>query len=174
MKKFKYFKSYRQQNFALLGTVFLVLILAYKANISTSIQRYQQYKNAKTKLESAQTASREIAQYTSLLRGMQRTGQQPYNREYLLEQITGFCREHNLLIKTFPNALKVTENNYPVITNELEIEGSFKDLTALAYRIEQEQKLGSLSALKFFLVKDRVRQKNNLHAYFVLRNSEPL
>lgn len=172
MKRFSFLKTYRQHNYALVGVFFVLMLIAYSANIRNTIKTYKQYSDNQKRLTMAQNATQDIARYRSELRGMQQTAQRPYNREYLLEQITTFCREHNLLIKSFPISQKVVENNYPVVTNEIEVEGSYQGIVSLAYMVEQEKRLSSISSLSFNLVKDRIKQQQFLHGRFTLRNIE--
>jgi Pilus assembly protein, PilO len=171
-KPFSFLKTYKQHNYALAGVVVLLALLAYSTNIRRTFKTYQTYKQNKVRLIQAQSAAQDIARYRSLLRGMQQSAQRPYNREYLLEQITAFCRTSNLLIKTFPDAQKVKESNYPVVTNEIEVEGSYKNIVSLIYLIEQKDRLSSISSTSFYIVKDRVRQQNYLRCRLVLRNIE--
>jgi Tfp pilus assembly protein PilO len=172
MKRFSFLKTYRQHNYALIAVFFVLMLLTYSVNIRNTIKTYQQYNADQKRLKMAQNAAQDIALYRSELTGMQQTAQQSYNREYLLEQITTFCREHNLLIKSFPISQKVVENNYPVVTNEIEVEGGYLDIVSLAYMIEQQKKLSSISSLTFNLVKDRIKQQQFLHGRFTLRNIE--
>jgi Tfp pilus assembly protein PilO len=172
MKRFSFFKTYRQHNYALVVAFFVLMLLAYSTNIRNTINTYQQYNANQKRLKMAQNAAQDIARYRSDLRSMQQTTQKPYNREYLLEQITTFCRDHDLLIKSFPISQKVVENNYPIITNEIEVEGNYPDIVSLAYMIEQEKRLSSISSLSFNLVKDRIKQQQFLHGRFILRNIE--
>lgn len=114
----------------------------------------------------------EIEKYQKEWNIMQGTSQRPYNREYLLAQLTGFCRAHNLLIKTFPQARRQEQNKIPIYTNQIEVEGKYKDIVKLAYMIEQEQLLGAVATLKFYTIKDRLTKKTYLRAKIILRSLE--
>lgn len=172
MKRFNFLKTYRQHNYAVLALFLVLILVSYSTNIRVALNSYQEFQNVKSKIALAQSASQDIAIYRSEIKSMQETAQQPYNKELLLEQITLFCKEHNLLIKNFPGSKRVIENNYPIVTNEIEVQGSYNDIVELAYMFEQEKKLTSINSLSFTLVKDREKQQQYLHGLFVLRNIE--
>ena len=155
-----------------MGGSLLFGILIYFASIQRTITNYRAYQEKKTQLSRVSNATQLIVQYQAQLAQFQGNTQQSYNREILLEEVTTFCRQHQLLVKTFPQAQRVKENNYPIVTNHIQVEGDYKDMVKLVYLLEQEQRLGSISSLKFFTHKDRYKKKNFLRADIVLRNIE--
>ncbi len=120
----------------------------------------------------AATAPERIGVLKKKLANMQQSTLKPYNRERLLENLTNFCRNNHLLVRAFPEAQVVAQNENSVVTNQIEIEGSFKDMVKLAYMLEAEERQGSISSLKFFVFKDRVAKRNVLKSLIVLRNLE--
>jgi Tfp pilus assembly protein PilO len=172
MQRFTFLKTYRQHNYALLGLFLILMLLAYCINIRSMLHSYKLYKSQQQKLSRVRNASQDITQLRTHLKTLQKTLQRPYDREYLLEELTTFCREHNMLIKNFPIAQKVTEKNYPIITNEVDVQGDYLNIVSLAHMIEQEKKLATISSLSFCLVKDRAKQQQFLHGRLVLRNVE--
>ena len=168
----KYISTYRQKNIALLGAILFFGMLIYLVSIQRTLSSYNSYQQKKEQLSRVSNANQLIAQYQSELAQFQQNTQQSYNRENLLEEVTTFCREHRLLVKTFPQAQRVKENNYPIITNKIQVEGDYKEVVKLAYLLEQEQRLGSISSLQFFTYKDRYKKKKLLRANIVLRNIE--
>lgn len=168
----KYFSSYKQANLVLLGATVLFGTLIYFASLKRTISNYSSYTQKKEQLKRVSNATQLIAQYQSKLVQFQQQTQQSYNRENLLEQITTYCRTNQLLVKTFPQAQRVKENNYPIITNQIQVEGGYQEIVKLVYLLEYEQRLGTVSALKFFTHRDRYKKKNFLRANIVLRNIE--
>ena len=168
----KYLKSYKQKNIALLAAALIGCIAIYFINIKKTISHYQGYQNKKEQLSRVSNADELITQYQMQLAKFQQKNQKSYDREALLEEVTNFCRANQLLVKTFPQAQRVEQNNYPIITNHIEVEGAYKEIVKLVYLLEYEEKLGSVGSLKFYTKKDRYKKKNFLRANIVLRNLE--
>lgn len=172
MQLLSFLPTYRQRNLFLLGAGLVLLGLIYMVSIRRTLQLRQALKKNETAIARAQNAPQQIAQLEAQVGALQQNGLRPYDREYLLEQITGFCRDHQLLVRTFPQSERVVENNYPIITNTIEVEGAYQDLVRLVHLLEQKERLGSISSLKFYTKKERVSKKTYLRLSIVLRNLE--
>lgn len=170
MKTIPLLKSYRQHNIALGVVVVLVLVLVYKGSISRTIHYSQANKSLKANIERAASAPAEITQLQTQLAKLQHSALKPYDRERLLEVVTTFCRENGLLVKTFPQAKSNQQNDSEIVTNEIEVEGSYQSIVKLVYLLEQQEKLGSVSSLTFSIHKDRITRKISLHATIIFRN----
>src|SRR5690606_18478317 len=103
---------------------------------------------------------------------LQTTRIKPYHRETLLEKITSFSSGHDLLVKSFPEANILASNEANVITNHVEVEGGYLDMVKLLYELEEKEMLGSVSSVKFNMVKDRQQKKIVLRSSIILRNLE--
>ncbi|MEL6863592.1 MAG: hypothetical protein AAFP19_04195 [Bacteroidota bacterium] len=171
-KPLSFLRTFKQHNQFLLVATLLGGLLIYSLSIRRTLQQRQQYLQTQANIDRAATASKDIAQYSAQLAKLKQTAQQPYDRERLLETVTLFCREHDLLVRSFPEALRVVENGNTIITNQIDLEGAYKDMVALVYLIEQEQRLGSVSSFKCFTEKDRVTKKTKLLGRIILRNLE--
>lgn len=174
MKRFSILKSYRQHNYAVLIIFCILVFISYITNISVSIKSYKEYIRLSNKLENVRSATADLLKYQSETKRLKEGVQKPYSREDLLENIISFCREHSLLIKNFPDSKRIVENNYPIITNEIEVQGSFSGIIELAYMVEQEKRLSSISSLVFDIEKDKNNHQPYLHVTLVLRNIETL
>ncbi len=164
--------TYQQKNLALLVLAIMGILLIYMVNIRKTWAVYQSFRSTTARINQAATAGSDMSKYQSQLIVLKSSSQQPYDRERLLEEVTGFCREKGLLIRSFPDAQRVVENGVSIITNELEVEGAYKDIVSLVYLVEQQKKLASVSTLSCFLHKDRTTRKTNLRGRVVLRNAE--
>ena len=83
-----------------------------------------------------------------------------------------FCRSNNLLIRSFPEGLVANQNESKVVSNQIEVEGSYSAMIRLVYLLEMEEKQGSISALKFYLYKDKATKRTVLRNLIVLRHLE--
>ena len=169
-KTFPFLPTYRQHNLFLLLAGIALLAIIYTFSIKRTLKVYHSYQQNKANIAKAASAAIDIENYQKEWHILQQTSQQTYNREYLLAQLTGFCREHDLLIKTFPQAKRQEKNKIPIYTNLVEVEGKYKDMVKLAFMIEQEQHLAAIASLKFYTIKDRLSKKTYLRAKIILRN----
>lgn len=71
-------------------------------------------------------------------------------QDFMLEQITAYCRANHVLIKEYPKAIIQERADYTVETNYLVFEGGFRDLLVLLYHIEQKYKLGKVASARFY------------------------
>jgi hypothetical protein len=165
-------KSYKQQTIVLSTALVVVLLVIFQVSIRRTISVFANYRSNAAKISMAANAPARIASLQKRLANTQETSMQPYNRERLLEKVTDFCRENNLLIRSFPEGLVANQNENKVVSNQIEVEGGYKDMVRLAYLLEMEEKQGSISSLKFYLYKDRVAKRTVLRNLIVLRNLE--
>lgn len=169
---FSFLNSYKQQNFFLWGGALIFLCLIYTTSIRKTLKYKADYQNNLTNVQRAATAKQDIQHYQQIIEELQESSLKAYDQEYLLSAITAFCKANNLLVRTFPEAQKVELSAYTIVTNGLEVEGTYKDIVSLIYQIEQIEKLAALSSAHFFLHKDRISRKQSLRCKMVLRNLE--
>lgn len=171
-RPFSFLNSYKQHNYFLLGGVAICLFVIYLTSISKTLDHRQKYKRNLANVQRAATATKDIKQYRAQMEGLQQTALKVYDREQLLSEITGFCKEHSILVRTFPEPQKIIENGHSIVTNNLVVEGRYKDIVALVYQIEQEEKLAAISSVKFYMYNDRVSRSQKLRCDLILRNLE--
>ena len=170
MKTFSFLNSYRQHTYALLATGVLLFLLIYTVSIKRTLNLRGEYVLAKEKIALANNANQQINTYNQKLAALNSGGLQPYNRPLLLEEVTSFCKAEGLLIRSFPQAEEKEEENYTIITDKIEVEGTYKGMVQLVHMLEQEERLGSVSSLNFYKYKDRERRREVLRCSIVLRS----
>jgi hypothetical protein len=164
--------TFKQQTIALGLGLLLLCAVIFQLNIRKTIGVYSHYRDQLQKVGLAASAPARIATLQKKLANAQQSALKPYKREMLLENVTDFCRNNNLLIRAFPEAQKVVQNENNIVTNQIEIEGNFKSMVKLVYMLEAAERLGSVGSLKFFVFKDRTAKRNVLKGQIVLRNLE--
>ncbi|MEM9824180.1 MAG: hypothetical protein AAF985_24050 [Bacteroidota bacterium] len=172
LSPFQSIPSYRKRNQYLLVGALLVLLLIYWISLRPTIALYGQHTQLRKEEKRAALAPQQIANYQEQLAGLKSGTAQPFQREQLLEKVTAFCREHQLLITSFPEAGKQIQSNYAVLTHEIEVEGAYKAMVKLVYMLEQIEVMGVVSSLKFTTHKDRRSKQKILKAKLILRNLE--
>jgi hypothetical protein len=162
--------TYARQNL-LLAALFAVLLLAvYRINIRRTLALRARHAELVEQRQAASRAPGEIVILESSLEMLQGTSLRPYDRARLLERTAAFCRAHGLLIRGFPEEQAVRAGEFTVITNHLELEGDYPAMVRLAYLLEQDEQIGNINSLSFYLYEDRYEKTQALRGRLVLRN----
>jgi hypothetical protein len=166
--------TYRKKNRLLLITGALLLLLTYMLSIRKTIEISREVTELQSQFELSSEAPGKIAQLEKQLKEIDQTlGSGPKAGEVqqaLLGFVTGYCQLENVTLREFPKAVYKEENDLVVETNMLTIEGDFIKLLKLVYLLEQEQKLGKISSVRFFLKKDTRTRTTALNACIYLQN----
>lgn len=164
--------SYKQRNLLLLGASGLLLIFVITVSCRPTLQARQKHRLMQQQISRAATASQQMQQLETQMAELKAFSIAPYKRELLLESVTSFCREKGLMVTAFPQAERLKQGEATVVTHQIEVQGSYEAMVQLVYLLEQEDRLGAVSSLRFFKYKDRKARKQRLRANITLRNLE--
>jgi hypothetical protein len=70
-------------------------------------------------------------------------------QDALLSIVTRYSLENKILLREFPRSTLTSDKNMLIETNVFTVEGNYNHLLLLAYLLEQKQRVGRLSSLKF-------------------------
>lgn len=171
-KPLSFLSNYQQHNYFLLGSTVVILLLVYSVSIRKTKEYQQRYYYNLNSVQKAATATLDIERYQKRLSDLRQTALKAYDREQLLSSITSFCKGKELLVRTFPQEKIISEKDYNIITNTLEVEGDYKAIVELIYHIEQTEKIAAVSSSNFFMHKDYNSRREQLRCAIVLRNLE--
>ena len=154
-------QTYQQKNKLLLLVTLLFCIIAYRFSFNKTIQLYYQNQQATQAIQQANNAPSEIQHLQEQLNQIKGTSpKKNYSQEYLLEEVSRFCRQHDLLIKNFPEAQIFEERNYTIIISQIEVEGRYQAIVQLAYLLEHQHQLGSITSLE---MRSHHNQQTKIH-----------
>lgn len=151
---------------------FLLLgVFAYLFSIKNTVDIYGDNKKKEVELMRLQSAPQQIAALESQLSNFENAiNKHSYNREEIFESINTFCSSNNLKLSYFHPEQRENSNEIKIITNKIEVEGSYKNIVKLAYEIERIQELGHLSSLNFEKKKERRSKREYLTGILYLRH----
>ena len=164
--------TYKQRNGLLLATSGLLFLFIITVSCRPTLQARQQHQFMQQQISRAATASQQLQQLEAQMAELKALSIAPYKRELLLEKVTGFCRDKGLLVTAFPQAERLQQDEATVVTHQIEVQGSYEAMVQLVYLLEQEDRLGAISSLRFFKHKDRKDRRQRLRANITLRNLE--
>ena len=122
-----------------------------------------------------QSAPVEIANYKAfLLRVNKALGAYEYdsivNEEYLLAQVSDFCKTHDITLQSFPEHSSLSEKDFTIYTNVVLARGSYEGLNKLAYFVEKEKKIGRITSIEFEKKKNKETRKHFLQMKMYIQN----
>lgn len=166
--------SYKQKFYALLGLFFILSITAYKRSFHTLFDVVKEYRTLSKKTDDINKKAKntnglikDIAYLDKII------GKEDITKEMVQQGIVSFASENSPEISI--NDLKpihdFREDNYHIITNQLDITGDCNQLLNLAYNFEKQFNLSRIVSMNFYTIK-----KNNksevLHLKMIFQNYE--
>ena len=153
------------------GAGFLLsLLLIYNLAISKTTSLYKAKKDQENLLQSTGKLTQELFDIEQQLNTIQASSIKPYDKKYMLQQVTDFCSTNDLMIISFPATQSREASEYEILTNEIEVKGAYKKIVELIYLIERIEKVGSISNVKFSKIKNKKTKREELVAKIVIRN----
>ncbi len=152
----------------------LLAIFAYSFSIHKTIVAYNTHQANKKALSEASTAPAQIQRFQAKLKQFNQSFQRiEYDREELFEAVNTFCREHGLSLSKFHPEERTIQNDFEVITNQIEVQGAYNDMVKLVYELEYVQQLGHIASTKFDKTVNRRTKEETLTAVIYLQNINP-
>ena len=158
----------KQKNIYLWLGSFLVLLLAYQFNIKETLNLRQANQQHQQAIARATNIDADIEKYQGQLTAFNANAVTSYSQENLLELLSTFCVQQDLLIKGFPEPKTYQEADYTIVSNRIEVEGSFSDIVQLVYDLEHVHRIGSIVSLKYQSGYNRQTKKPYLTALITL------
>lgn len=172
LKFFKEISNKRKFYIILYGLIFLYLF-AYLLTIRKTVKVYSDYKEIKNQLEYIGNAPDRLSViknsliYIDSLIGNYKQSNFQFQ---LLENISNFCQDNNIIFKSFPKVHQVEEQNFLVNTYVIECDGSFLRLLNLVYFLEQKKRLGKIVSLNFQVKKEQITNYTRLFATIYIQS----
>jgi hypothetical protein len=158
----------------LIGYVFF-LFAVYELAISKSWDLYSQNNTLKEKIGSSKasyTNKKELDRKKQILdiRISSFFVDSVSHQDHLLETVSTYCHQHQVLIKEIPPMVRYVEDDFQISTYKIVVEGDFIPLLKMVYLLEQKSKLGRISSSLFSLKYDPKRKKEILSMVLYIQN----
>lgn len=157
-------------------TIFLVIMLAicvYTLSVRNTINAITEYTKQTIKIETIKDAPLKMNELNTKINQMEHLlidTKDIDTEELLLEKVTNYCRENPVTLIEFPQTYVSEYEGYEILCNKLIIEGSFKDNLLFIYDLEQKNKMGMVSSVKFIKQKDIRSKKVKLFTHIYIQN----
>ncbi len=167
--------SYKKATTNLLLGSILALVAVYFLAIGKSVELVKENTAMASKLAQIESGVNDFKYLQKQLEGLQErmvsyTLDSIKDKEYVMNVVSQFCVAHQLTLKEFPKATIDSESDFELETILVVVQGSFVNLLKLAYHLEQHNKAGRLSAIKFEKIHDHKLQKDFLVAKLYIQH----
>lgn len=158
--------TYRRKYQFLFVISLLFAILVYQFGVHKTVNAISNYKELSSKTREIEQAPQRLSAIRKQLRDLERFTSTEANdnvaHSTLLENVTDFCRNNNLVIKDFPQTLEKRDQGFIIEQNKIVVSGNFEDALKLIYHLEQEKKMGQVISSDFKETIDKATKKTFL------------
>lgn len=172
--------TYKQKNYLLLIGTIVFLLVIYNASIKGTVEVYSSYSELNDKKEELENAPENLIKvekrFAELKKGYgeHETYEDAEYQELVLEKITEFCIENDLVLRSFPAPHIFGEQGFEIEINRVSVQGPFGDLLELTYHLERKYKLGRIASLHFEKRTDLKTKKRFLVVNIYMQNIKKL
>ena len=93
------------------------------------------------------------------------------NNVHMVQQdILNFISKSNVNVFSIEDVHEYPENDFMVYTNQIDLEGNYKELTNLLFKLEKQFKSSRLSSVHFYTKKNYQNNTKELHLNLILQN----
>lgn len=153
---------------------FIFLFLIFNFGVRKTIEQYKEYNALKSKKDQASLLPERLAAIRSELEELDKVTNGYDNSNNiaqpgLLEIITGFGKEHDLVIRDFPQTVEKNIEGYTIEQNKVVMAGSFFNALELVFLLEQKNKMGQVVSLQCRMSVDKPSKKKFLETTFFIQ-----
>lgn len=166
--------SYKKKFAVLIAIFFMLLITAYKRSFSTLFQVINEYKDLSEKVDDINRKASNTSGLTKDIAYLDKViGKAGITKEMAQQGIVSFAANKNskISISDLQPIHVFSDENYTIITNQLDVTGNSNQLLQLAYDFEKEFDYSRIVSMNFYTTK-----KNNksevLHLKMIFQNYE--
>ncbi len=164
---FKNLAYKKKINYLVIGSIIL-LIATYSLSIKKTLGEIKKKHQYEEQLEAIKEAPKEISvlrqrldKYQNIIGSNSGVDSDP--QEIILEHVSNYCTDNDIIIRTFPKPFVYHKSNYVIETYSLLLDAGFHDLLGLVHYIEKEVTIGKITSVDFFLKRDYKLQKDRLN-----------
>lgn len=166
--------SYKKKFTALLFIFVMLLITAYKRSFHTLIDVIRENKSLSEKTNTINKKSNNIDKLSQEINYLDRViGKEGITKEMVQQGIINFAstEDPGISINDLKSSHVFTDENYRIISNQLDVTGNCNQLLALGYGFEKKFDYSRIVSMNFYTTK-----KNNtsevLHLKMIFQNYE--
>jgi hypothetical protein len=158
--------TYRTRFQFLIVTSLLLAIFVYQLGVRKTVNAISSYQELSNKTKEIEQAPQRLGAIRKELKDLDRFTSADVNESAvhstLLENVSDFCRNNNLVIRDFPQTIEKRDQGFVIEQNKMVVSGNFRDALKLIYLLEQEKKMGQVISTDFKETIDKATKKKFL------------
>jgi hypothetical protein len=166
--------SWKQKNVLFVGALLLIVWIVYSFAVSLTVQLSGECSVLQEKIDSAAGAQVNVGQLEAeLARFNEHSGPDAYvTHEQLLDMVSGYCGQHDLLLRDFPATLMYHRDEWNVEVHRITVQGSYAGIVQLLEFLRKSEKGKVMSADFFSKTDNKTKIKSLLATIYVQCISE--
>lgn len=162
--------DYKLRYYGLVGLFILLFFASWKFAFQKSLNLISENRNLRAEINQAKELTDNIPEMENYLNQENQLLKKENNisQSALLDSISQFAQNHQLLITNFQSPITSTINNLAVEYEPIEFQGSYDNILKLTYYIEEKEKLRTVNHLSFFIYENSRTKETNLRAKLYL------
>ncbi len=151
----------------------LAIIVCYKYAIANTLTLYNEYKSMENtsqgiNLQSSKNVETELLKVNAIIKGY--SADTLMVRRNLLNEVNSKVLTNYCKIVSFPETKLYTEFGFLIMSNTMELEGSYFNLLKTLYSIEFSEGIGKINSCSFYVVEDIFKKTKKLRMKIIIQN----
>ena len=167
--------TYKQKFFAVIIGFILLFMASYKKTYKNTLATKKELSLVKKELSSNENLLNERYYLKNEISSLDKAiGGQTLNPEQVQQTLLDFISKNdfNVNIVAIEDVHLFTDNDFLIYSNQIELEGSYKDLTSTLYRIEKDFTNSRVISTNLYSKKNYRTNTKNLFLQIILQNYE--
>jgi len=167
--------TYKKKFFILILIGVILSITAYKRSFSLAINSFQESKTLSERLNYINAASNDIGTLDKEIQFLNNLiGEDNIEPELVQQEILNFITSNNkrVAVINIEEVHTANDNGFTIYSNQLTLQGAFKDLLEATYSFEKEFVYSRLVNVTFFRKKDFKTRREKLYSKIIFQNYE--
>lgn len=167
--------TYKKKNIFLSIALIVVALFVYQLAIKSTLQAYEEFSLGKAQIEQAINAPTEALAFKKQLIKIDKqiaseNVLESEGSQTLLGFVIDYCQNNEVVLREFPKMETEEQGDLKVQTSRFVVQGTFASLVGLIYNLEQKNKFGKISSVRYELKKDMKTKQMMLSASVFLQN----
>lgn len=167
--------TYKNRFWILCIAAFIALLISYNLAIKVTFETRKELKENEANYEQASKSPAQIQQTREQLEKLNArfytAGEENSDfRDVLLDEVSRLADRYKVKVSSYPVEHLYATSSFLIETNEVVLQGNYKNLLKLLHHVENTEPLGKISAVEFYTEYDRKLKKDYLYLKMTFQN----
>ena len=167
--------TYKQKFFAVIGAFILLFMASYKKTYKHTLTAKKELSLVEKKISSDENLLNELYYLKNEIGGLERTiGGQTKNAEHVQQELLDFISKNEFIVNivSIEDVHLFSDNEFLIYSNQIALEGHYKDLITTLYEIEKNFKNSRVVSTNIYSKKNYRTKSKTLYLKIILQNYE--